>query len=385
MDRRRFMALGGLAAASPALTRVVGSDTPARASIAPSHRVNFTTDGLGLGTAEYAAQLFEASTTRNIVADNYSIGGSIAELERTFAALLGKEAAMFVPTGTLANHLAVRTLAGNDRRVLVQAESHFYNDSGDCAQVLSGLNLIPLAQGRSTITLAEVQQWVERSAGGRVETRVGAISIENPVRRRDHEMVEFGELERLCRYAREKGIRLHLDGARMFNLPLHSGKSVRDYAALFDTVYVSLWKHFNGASGAIVAGEATFIDGLFHTRRMFGGSLPHAWPQVALVSRYVDGYEQEYAKAWRAADQLIDLLQSRDRFGVRKVANGTSRFFLTPTGKTPERLAERALTRGVVLPSLPSGAREFPMQVNPTILRMPVESLARILVDALKG
>jgi len=56
---------------------------------------------------------------------------------------VGKEAAKFVPTDTLANHLAIKKLAGNDRRFLVQAESHLYNDSGDCAETLSGLNLIP--------------------------------------------------------------------------------------------------------------------------------------------------------------------------------------------------------------------------------------------------
>ena len=69
------------------------------------------------------------------------------------AALLGKEAAVWLPTGTLANHLAVRLLAGNRRRVLVQSESHLFNDCGDCAQTLSGLHLVPLASGRATFTL----------------------------------------------------------------------------------------------------------------------------------------------------------------------------------------------------------------------------------------
>ncbi|MET1161920.1 MAG: beta-eliminating lyase-related protein, partial [Pseudoxanthomonas sp.] len=309
----------------------------------------------------------------------------IAELERKFAQMLGKEAAMFLPTGTLANHLAIRKLAGNDRRVLVQAESHLYNDSGDCAETLSGLNLIPLAQGRSTIDLSEVKSCVERSAGGRVEMKVGAISIESPVRRRDHECVDFGELERVCAYAREHGIRLHLDGARLFNLPFHTGKSVREYAALFDTVYVSLWKHFNGASGAMLAGDAKFIEGLFHTRRMFGGSLPHAWPQIALVARYVEGYEEEYARAWGAADRLIALLESEGPFKVRKLPNGTSKFFIAAPGLVPEALAQRASARGVVLARGPAGAEELGMQVNATLLRMPPETVARILIDSIKG
>ena len=70
------------------------------------------------------------------------------------AALLGKEPPVWLPTGTLANHLAVRMLAGNRRRVLVQAESHLMNDCGDCAETLSGLHLVPLAPGKATFTLA---------------------------------------------------------------------------------------------------------------------------------------------------------------------------------------------------------------------------------------
>ena len=347
--------------------------------------VNFVHDGLGLTPREYAAVLGEATAARDLPGDNYSNGGVIAELEEKFARLLGKEAAIFMPTGTLANHLAVRKLAGNDHRVLVQAESHFYNDSGDCAEALSGLNLIPLAEGRSTIGLAEVERWTARSTAGRVAMNVGAISIENPVRRRDHEMVEFGELERVSRYARERGIRLHLDGARLFNLPYHSGRSVRDHAALFDTVFVSLWKHFNATTGAILAGSASFIEGLFHTRRMFGGSLPQAWPVAAVALQYADRYENDYAQSWRAVDRLIALLKPERQFEVRLVPNGTSRFFLKVSGVEPGVMVERAAQRGVLLPSPGRNADVFAMQVNPTILRSTTQALAQVLIDAAKG
>lgn len=381
MDRRQFLAAGGWAAATPLLAQL---GTQSRSGTEPGQlqHVDFTSDGLGLSPGEYAAQLHEAMAAHPIEADYYSNGGLIQDLERRFAQRLGKEAAMFVPTGTLANHLAVRKLAGPDRRVLVQAESHFFNDSGDCAELLSGLNLVPLGLGRSTIDLSEIQSWVERSASGRVAAKVGVIALESPVRRKDHEMVDPTELERVCRYAREQGIRLHLDGARMFNLPFHSGRSVRDYAALFDTVYVSLWKHFNGASGAMLAGDADFIDGLFHTRRMFGGSLPHAWPSVALVGRYLDRYEDDYAKAWHAADRFIALIQADRRFKVRKLANGTSRFFLTVVGAAPNELTGRARENGVILPYARPDTGEFPMQVNPTIMRTTPETLARVLIDA---
>ena len=165
-------------------------------------------------------------------------------------------------------------------------------------------------------------------------------------------------------------------------VPLHSRVSLREHAALFDTVYVSLWKHFNGASGAVLAGDATFIEGLFHERRMFGGSLPQAWPVVGFVSEFVDRYEDEYAKSWRAADELIALLARDGRFDVRKVPNGTSRFMLSISGVAPEVMAKRALRHDIVLPHVQPGASTLPMQVNPSILRMTPARIAEVLVEA---
>jgi threonine aldolase len=74
-----------------------------------------------------------------------------------------RERALFFPTGTLANHIAVRLLTGERRHVLVQEESHLYRDESDCAQALSGLNLVPLAPGRTTIKASEVVEAVEKA------------------------------------------------------------------------------------------------------------------------------------------------------------------------------------------------------------------------------
>jgi threonine aldolase len=383
MNRRHVFAAaaGGLVAAAQATSL---SARTTRSPVEPLFKtVNLQADGLALTPREYIALLSELSAQQTPQADYYSLGGVVEELERTFARLLGKEAAIFLPTGTLANHLAVRKLAGPDRRVLVQAESHLYNDSGDCAEVLSGLNLIPLAPGQSTFELAEVKSWVERSAGGRVETRVGTIVIESPVRRKDQQMFDLGAMTQISDYAREHGVRLHLDGARMFSLPYHSGKSVQAYASLFDTVYVSLWKHFNGASGAILAGDEGFIKGLFHTRRMFGGSLPQAWPQVALIVASVDRFQEVYARAWESARELIGLLEADGRFKVRQLANGTSRFFLTVPTATPDSFVERLSQKGVVLAHPQPGTATIPLQINPTLLRTKPEALFRVMTTSL--
>ncbi len=385
MDRRQLLIQGSALGASG--LPILASQSSAAANAAPATSlfkgISFTDDGLGLTPREYASLLATHTSAQDVRADYYSNGGAVEEMEAAFAKVLGKERAIFLPTGTLANHLAVRTLAGTDRRVLLQAESHLYNDSGDCLETLSGLNAIPLGMGRSTLEAAEVKAWVERSAGGRVETRIGVISIENPVRRMDHQMFDAAELAAICSYARERGIRLHLDGSRLFALPLHSGKSVREHAAPFDTVYVSLWKHFNAASGGILAGDSKVIDGMFHTRRMFGGSLPQAWPEIAMVTKYLESFPDDYAKSWRAADELIALLGADRRFKVRKVPNGTTRFLLEIPGAASAPLVERLKGRGIAFPYARGETGIFAMQVNPTILRSTPAALARMIADSL--
>jgi threonine aldolase len=387
MDRRQLLIRGGAMGAAGLPILAVESSVAANAAPATAlfKGISFTDDGLALTPREYASLLGTLTSAQDVRADYYSNGGAIEELEAAFARVLGKERAIFLPTGTLANHLAVRTLAGADRRVLLQAESHLYNDSGDCLETLSGLNAIPLGMGRATVDAAEIKAWVERSAGGRVETRVGVISIENPVRRMDHQMVDPAQLASICTYAREHGIRLHLDGARLFALPLHSGRSVREHAAPFDTVYVSLWKHFNAATGGVLAGDAKVIDGMFHARRMFGGSLPQAWPEVAMVTKYLESFPEDYAKAWRAADELIALLGADRRFKVSKVPNGTTRFLLEIPGVAPGPLVERLKQRGVAFPAARAGSGVFAMQVNATILRSTPAALLRTITESLGG
>src|SRR6202049_435004 len=266
--------------------------------------VHFRSDGLALSPAEYSRLLVRLAEERGIAADEFSREGIVAELEQRMAALLGKEMALFLPSGTLANHLALRLLATHGRRVLVQRESHISNDTGDCAQELSGLTLIPLAPQRATFTLAEVESEIARLPEARVSTPFGAISIESPVRRLQGEVFDFAEMERITAFAREHRIGLHLDGARIFLASAYTGITSASYATLFDTVYVSLYKYLNAAAGAVLAGPRALIDGLFHQRRMLGGGLPQAWPYAAVALHYLDGFAERFAEAAAASDLL---------------------------------------------------------------------------------
>jgi threonine aldolase len=385
MNRRRFVQLGGLGA-----TVLTLSPVPARSQVANSPTpsdddqvVRLTGDGLGLTPLQYSRLLTRLADDAGLSEDSYSLGGVVEQLETQFARVLGKEQAIFMPTGTLANHMAVRALAGGPSRVIVQNESHLYQDEGDCAQTLSGLTLIPLAAGQATFTAADVQRVIDQTRTGRVASRVSVISIETPVRRKQGERFDSGQLSEIIALARREGIRLHLDGARLFIQSAYTGEPVASTARPFDTVYVSLYKYFNAASGAVLAGPRDLLRDLFHVRRMFGGGLAGAWPFAAMALHYLAGFDERFTKAVRTSEDLIRSLQQQQNFAIDRIAPGTNLFRLTVKSHDPAAFQKQLAARRVLMPSPQRDS--FLIGVNETLNRTSATELSDAFIRALAG
>ena len=384
-SRRAFLqsaTFSGAALSGAAMSGVAFAQSRQAASpVPPERRVYLVGDGVTSTPAEYARLLARIADERGIAADTYLAGGAVEQLEQQFARLLGKERAMFLPTGTLANHMAVRELAGDRRRVIVQQESHLYADEGDGAQLLSGLNLVALAPGRATMRLDEIAPVVERSAGPPFPAPVGAISIESPVRRCTGEVVDFEEMKRICAFARERQIGTHLDGARVFLAAAYSGISVPEYAALFDTVYVSMYKYFNAPFGAVLAGPAAMLNRIATLRHQMGGLIYHAWMPTAIALHYYEGFVERYQSAVRNGETLFRLLEEQGKFHVERLDRGSNIMLIRFSGASAATLQQKLAQAGIMIGGK-GDATQIMIQVNETLARRPAEEIAREFAKA---
>jgi threonine aldolase len=169
----------------------------------------------------------------------------------------------------------------------------------------------------------------------------------------------------------------------MFLQAAYTDEDVATMARPFDTVYVSLYKYFNAASGAILAGPRDVIDGMYHTRRMFGGGLSSVWPFAAVALHYLDGFGDRYSAAVRISEDLIGGLERHGAFVIERVTPGTNLFRLRVRGADPAAFRQRLAANGVLLSAPQNGL--FVIGVNETLNRTTSADLVGRFADALKG
>jgi len=309
--------------------------------------------------------------------DGYLAGGAVAELEAQFSALLGKEDTVFMPTGTLANHIALRLLCGEHRHALVQQESHVYRDESNTVTTLSGINLVPLAPGKAAPTLEELAAAIERAEAGPYPIRVGAIALESPVRRAQGAALTPALVADIARLARARQIPLHLDGARLLLMSGMEGFRVKDYCGHFDTVYVSLYKYLGAPFGGVLSGPKPLMARARELRHIFGGTIYHGWQAALPALDALDGAEQRYARVRAAGERLLAALERTPGFRVRRIDNGSN---LAMLEIGPERLAgldERLRKANVRLGKLNDG--KVQLGFNESILRRDTDYLVKAL------
>ena len=228
---------------------------------------------------------------------------TIHKLQERTADLLGKEAAIFVPSGSMSNQIGVRLHCGPGDEFICDAGCHIYNyEQGAYAQ-LSGVATRTVDGQGGVMQLAQLQGLIRPENDHLVRTRL--VCLENTHNRGAGRIQPQAVVEAICTWAHEQGLATHLDGARLFNASVATGLSLRQLAAPFDTVSVCFSKGLGAPVGSALAGPRDSIKTARRHRKLFGGAMRQAGVIAAgalyALENHIGRLAEDHAHAQRLA------------------------------------------------------------------------------------
>jgi threonine aldolase len=374
--------LPGILPALPAFTKNNYAPSPPAEPF-----VNFFGDGELFDGPAYWEQLQLANAKNPVKIDRYGNGGAVTELEQKFETITGKQKAIYMPTGTMANQLAIAALSGENTKAFVQDESHVYRDEADAAQSVFNKRLMPLAKGKTCFTADELKQAVENLDREEVfKSGIGCVSIENPVRRTDGRMIPIDEIKKISEYCRANNIKLHLDGARIFMASAWSGISIKEYASYFDTIYISLYKYLGSSGGAILCGEKSLIEKMPHQIKIHGGNMFGNWLNAAMALHRLDGVEERLQMAIKRSKEIFESLNQIPGVKINALDNGTNIYQIKfPTGIDSRKFSQNMSSKYFIRMAGPGPNGESRITVNETLLHREPKYIIDAFKDSLKA
>jgi threonine aldolase len=215
--------------------------------------------------------MLDAMMAAEVGDDVFGEDPTVSLLQEMVADLLGKEEALFVPTGTMCNQIAVRLHTSPSDEVLLDAGSHIRNYEGGAAAALSGVQLFPIPGERGIISVSQVEASIR--TGYEWEPRPRLLCVENTHNKAGGTIYPLERIIELGDTARKHGMGYHMDGARIWNAAVASGTSEHDFAAPFDTVSVCLSKGLGTPLGSVLAGSKEIMTDARRYRKLFGGGM----------------------------------------------------------------------------------------------------------------
>lgn len=293
------------------------------------------------------AGMRQAMATALVGDDVYDEDPTVNRLQETIATLLGKEAALFVPSGTMSNQLAVRAHCQPGDELICDADCHIYNYEQGAHTVLSGVSTRPVKSEEGVLTRADLTGTVRPENVHFVRSRL--LCLENTHNRAGGRVYPYDTLVDVCTWARHERLATHLDGARLFNAVVASGIDAQTWAAPFDTVSICFSKGLGAPVGSAVVGSKELIARAYRHRKLFGGAMRQvgilAAAALYALEHNISRLEEDHANARRLAAgiaQIPGLKLAYPRLDTNMVF-----FSVAPQLGPPEKFSARLAQHGV--------------------------------------
>ena len=314
-------------------------------SLAPDVPIDLRSDTVTRPTAAMRSAIAAAA----VGDDQYGEDPTSNELQERVAALLGKEGALFLPSGTMANQVALRVLARPGDDVIVSRESHLVWHEAGAAAANAGVQFTEIGT-RGVFTAAQFSA-AYKPRGHVVYPATTLVAIENTHNRAGGVIFPQADVEAVCAAARAHDIATFLDGARLWNVAIATGSALAELAAPFDLVAVALSKGLGAPGGSLLAGSRALIERAVRYRRMFGGAMRQvgifAAAGLYALDRHLQRLAEDHANARLIAERLA--ASPRIRLDLALAKTNILVFELAPGAPDAATVVARARERGLLI------------------------------------
>ena len=310
----------------------------------PPRLLDFRSDTITRPTAGMRRAMAEAEVGDDVFGDDPSVN----RLQERVAEILGKEAALFVASGTMSNLIGVRTHCRPGDEMICEADCHVYHyEQGSYAQICGVA--ARCVQGRHGVVQPEQLEGLVRPPDAHfVRTRL--VTLENTHNRGGGRIQPYETVEAICRWARSRGLATHLDGARLWNAAVATGIEPARWAAHFDTVSVCFSKGLGAPVGSALAGPADLIARAHRHRKVLGGGMRQAGVIAAAALYAVENHVRRLAEDHANAKRLAEAVRQIDHLTLDPEPDTNLVFFrVDPAWGTAAELAARLKDRGVLV------------------------------------
>ena len=274
---------------------------------------------------------------------------TVNELQERVAEILGKEAALFLVSGTMGNQLAIKAQTQPGDEVIIEATSHAMNFEGGAGAVLSGVQFFGIPGYRGIFDAAQVEAAIRPDDVHFPVTRL--VVIENTHNRGGGTVFPLSKIREVRQLASARGLRMHMDGARLWNACIASGITPAEYAAFFDSISVCLSKGLGCPVGSLIAGSKEFIKRAHRFRKMLGGGMRQAGVLAAAgiyaLDHHLQRLDEDHRKAKRLAQGLANI--KNIIINPKEVETNILYFNTTPAGRGAREVAATLKERGVLV------------------------------------
>jgi threonine aldolase len=319
--------------------------------------------------------MWEAMALAEVGDDVLGDDPTVHALEEYVADLLGKEAAVFMPSGTMTNQVALRVHTEPGDEVVLEAEAHVYYYEGGAPAALSGIMCRLVKGDRGTFTADDLKAALRPADPHFPKTKL--VCLENTHNRGGGKIFPIEDVRAIAQVCRERDLILHLDGARLWNACVATGISEAEYSQPFDTVSVCFSKGLGAPVGSALAGSATDIQWARRFRKMFGGGMRQAGILAAAALYALKHQKQRLQEDHENAQLLADGLRA---IGLM-VNNVETNIVVFQTPMAATEVQQRLKEQGVGV--LAIGANSLRAVTNLMVTRQQIQGVPGLVTQAL--